>query len=85
MTMTKIFMTTIVALLTISSFSACNRTYRCSCVTTIMVNDSTVSSTTITKELRTTKADARNKCSSWSQHTVTGADTTHTAAECSFR
>jgi hypothetical protein len=95
--MTKIFMTVAVALLAISTFSACNKTYRCSCVTTVKVNDSMVSSSTSNKEFRTTKADARNKCSNWSQTSVSGytmvdsfgthtmMDTTSTTAECSFR
>lgn len=83
--MTKIFMAAAIALIAISSFSSCNRTYRCACVTTVKVNDSMVSSTTSNKEFRTTKKDARNKCSNWSQHTAMGSDTTHTVAECSFQ
>jgi hypothetical protein len=56
-----------------------------------------ISSTTSTKELRTSKADARNKCSNWSQVTTKGytmvdslgthymVDTTATNADCSFQ
>lgn len=83
--MKKIFMAAVVATIAISSFSSCNKTYRCSCTATTMINDSLVSTVTTTKEYRTTKADARNKCASWTQHAVTGRDTTHTSNDCSFQ
>ncbi len=94
--MKKISIVAAVAIIGISSLTACNRTYRCSCNTTVTVNDSMINSTTTNREYRTTKADARNKCSSWSQVSVSShtmidsfgthnmVDSTKTTTKCSF-
>ena len=82
--MKKILIVAGVAVMAVSAFSSCKKTYRCSCTTTMMVNDTVRSTSTTKRDYRTTKADARNKCSSWSQHTETGGQVTHTQTDCMF-
>lgn len=82
--MKKISIVAAVAFVAICAFSSCKKTFNCSCTTTSSINDSVTSLSTTKREYRTTKADAKSKCTSWSQVHIVGTDTTRTNSNCMF-
>ncbi len=73
-----------IALVALSTFSSCKRTFHCSCTTTVMINDSVGSVSTTKEEMRTTKNRAKNRCADASDKTIAGGDTTTTTVDCMF-